>query len=77
MIVGGVCGVLGGVIGSPFFLVKTHLQAQAAKEIAFGHQHNHEGTWKAFKNIYREYGVSTMLIYNFVFLLFVNMFYSV
>ncbi|KAF2880643.1 hypothetical protein ILUMI_25537 [Ignelater luminosus] len=56
VIVGGVCGVLGGVIGSPFFLVKTHLQAQAAKEIAFGHQHNHEGTWKAFKKIYREYG---------------------
>ncbi|KAF5278785.1 hypothetical protein FQR65_LT15513 [Abscondita terminalis] len=57
VIAGGLCGVLGGCTGSPLYLVKTHLQAQAAKEISFGHQHNHDGTWKAFKNIYNSQGI--------------------
>ncbi|KAK4876384.1 hypothetical protein RN001_012806 [Aquatica leii] len=57
VIAGGVCGVLGGYVGSPLYLIKTHLQAQAAQEISFGHQHNHEGTWKAFKNIYNAQGI--------------------
>lgn len=50
-------GIVGSVIGSPFFLVKTHIQAQAAKEIAFGHQHNHEGMMQGLRNIYKEHGV--------------------
>lgn len=52
------CGaVLGQVLSSPFFLVKTHLQSQATQTIAVGHQHNHEGTFKALANIYRKNGV--------------------
>lgn len=54
---GGVSGVLGSLAGSPMYLVKTHLQAQATKEIAFGHQHNHQGTWKALMNIFQTQGV--------------------
>ncbi|KAK9744862.1 Mitochondrial carrier protein [Popillia japonica] len=50
-------GVGGSLLGSPFYLVKTHIQAQSAKEIAFGHQHNHEGMMKGFANIYREHGI--------------------
>ncbi|KAK5645019.1 hypothetical protein RI129_006319 [Pyrocoelia pectoralis] len=65
VIVGGLCGVLGGCTGSPLYLVKTHLQGQAAKEIAFGHQHNHEGTWKALKNIYKTQGVKGLFRGNF------------
>lgn len=57
VLVGGVCGILGAWAGSPLYLVKTHLQAQAAQEIAFGHQHNHGGTWKAFKHIYTTQGI--------------------
>ncbi|KAF5283742.1 hypothetical protein FQA39_LY17239 [Lamprigera yunnana] len=58
VIVGGLCGVLGGCSGSPLYLVKTHLQTQAASEISFGHQHNHESTWKAFKKIYKSQGIA-------------------
>ncbi|KAI4461283.1 Mitochondrial carrier [Holotrichia oblita] len=50
-------GVGGSLLGSPFYLVKTHIQAQSAKEIAFGHQHNHEGMMKGFVNIYKEHGI--------------------
>ncbi|XP_022918304.1 solute carrier family 25 member 35-like [Onthophagus taurus] len=50
-------GVVGSLAGSPFFLVKTHIQAQSSKEIAFGHQHNHESTIKAFVNIYKQQGI--------------------
>lgn len=59
VLLGGVGGVVGQLCSSPLFLVKTHLQAQAAKSIAVGHQHNHEGTWKALRNIFREQGVSS------------------
>lgn len=58
VIASSLTGVGGSLLGSPFYLVKTHIQAQSAKEIAFGHQHNHDGTWKAFRNIFSEHGVS-------------------
>nr|CAD7607498.1 unnamed protein product [Timema genevievae] len=48
---------LGRFISSPFFMVKTHLQAQAAKSVAVGHQHAHSGMTRAFLNIYKEHGV--------------------
>ncbi|XP_008198494.2 solute carrier family 25 member 35 isoform X1 [Tribolium castaneum] len=57
VIVGGTGGVVGQYFASPFFLVKTHLQSQAAKAIAVGHQHEHEGTWSAFKKIYHTSGI--------------------
>ncbi|GCC29077.1 hypothetical protein chiPu_0007514, partial [Chiloscyllium punctatum] len=40
---GAAAGAMGAVLGSPAYLVKTHLQAQSAAVIAVGHQHNHQG----------------------------------
>ncbi|KAK4876383.1 hypothetical protein RN001_012805 [Aquatica leii] len=57
ILLGGVCGVLGAVVGSPLYLIKTHLQTQAAQKISFGHQHNHDGTLSAFRKIYTEQGI--------------------
>ncbi|KAK5645020.1 hypothetical protein RI129_006320 [Pyrocoelia pectoralis] len=57
IMLGGVCGSLGAVVGSPLYLVKTHLQTQAAQQISFGHQHNHDGTVDAFRNIYSQQGI--------------------
>lgn len=53
----GVGGALGSVGGAPFYLVKTRLQAQAAREIAVGHQHSHSGTFSALGQIYRTEGL--------------------
>ncbi|XP_017069013.1 solute carrier family 25 member 35 [Drosophila eugracilis] len=54
-------GALGGVVGSycasPFFLIKTQLQAQAAKQIAVGYQHPHASMSDAIRQIYRKNGV--------------------
>ncbi|EDX07044.1 GD11024 [Drosophila simulans] len=54
-------GALGGVVGSycasPFFLIKTQLQAQAAKQIAVGYQHQHASMSDAIRKIYRKNGV--------------------
>ncbi|XP_049867553.1 solute carrier family 25 member 35-like isoform X1 [Pectinophora gossypiella] len=52
----GVGGALGSIAGTPFFLVKTRLQAQAAKAIAVGHQHKHAGMVDALKEIYTKEG---------------------
>lgn len=49
---GGLSGCVGSCAGSPFFLVKTHMQSQAKESIAVGFQRKHEGTWAAFKKIY-------------------------
>ncbi|NWW82308.1 S2534 protein, partial [Climacteris rufus] len=39
---GAVAGAVGAIVGSPAYLVKTHLQAQTLSAMAVGHQHNHE-----------------------------------
>ncbi|NXL66841.1 S2534 protein, partial [Chordeiles acutipennis] len=39
---GAVAGAVGAIVGSPAYLVKTHLQAQTLAAVAVGHQHNHE-----------------------------------
>ncbi|XP_073943390.1 uncharacterized protein [Choristoneura fumiferana] len=52
----GAGGALGSVAGTPFFLVKTRLQAQAAKAISVGHQHKHTGTFEALADIYAKEG---------------------
>ncbi|XP_057572329.1 solute carrier family 25 member 35 isoform X3 [Hippopotamus amphibius kiboko] len=39
---GALAGVTGAYLGSPIYMVKTHLQAQAATEIAVGHQYSHQ-----------------------------------
>jgi len=55
---GAVCGTFGAVVGSPFFLVKTHLQSKAnVTSIAVGHQHEYKGMTSAFQAIYKKYGV--------------------
>lgn len=53
----GIGGALGSIAGTPFFLVKTRLQAQAARAIAVGHQHQHAGTAGALADIYRREGI--------------------
>lgn len=58
VLVGGAGGVAGQYFASPFYLVKTHLQSQAVKAIAVGHQHEHQGTWGALKTIFAQNGVS-------------------
>lgn len=54
---GAFVGVVGGVVGSPFYLVKTHLQSHAAESIAVGHQHKHEGFIPALYKIFNQEGV--------------------
>ncbi|KAM3824256.1 solute carrier family 25 member 34 isoform 2-T2 [Vipera latastei] len=54
---GAVAGALGAFVGSPAYLVKTHLQAQTAAAIAVGHQHNHKSISGAFEAIYRRQGL--------------------
>ncbi|XP_070938431.1 solute carrier family 25 member 35 isoform X3 [Macaca nemestrina] len=39
---GAMAGIMGAYLGSPIYMVKTHLQAQAASEIAVGHQYKHQ-----------------------------------
>ncbi|XP_068018908.1 LOW QUALITY PROTEIN: solute carrier family 25 member 34 [Melanerpes formicivorus] len=55
---GAVAGAVGAVVGSPAYLVKTHLQAQTLSALAVGHQHNHENISAAFKSIYKQHGVA-------------------
>ncbi|XP_017754173.1 PREDICTED: solute carrier family 25 member 35-like isoform X1 [Eufriesea mexicana] len=53
----GTSGCIGAVLGSPFYMVKTQLQAQSAQSIAVGYQHNYLGTWYAFKSLWKEGGI--------------------
>ncbi|XP_027888374.1 solute carrier family 25 member 35 [Xiphophorus couchianus] len=54
---GASAGVVGAIMGSPVYLVKTHLQSQSTSSIAVGHQHRHEGMIHALKVIYRQHGI--------------------
>ncbi|KAM4885873.1 solute carrier family 25 member 34 isoform 1-T2 [Sylvia borin] len=54
---GAVAGAVGAIVGSPAYLVKTHLQAQTVSAMAVGHQHNYESITSAFKSIYQQHGV--------------------
>ncbi|XP_050504760.1 solute carrier family 25 member 35-like [Diabrotica virgifera virgifera] len=51
-------GAAGAFLGSPLFLVKTQLQAQAADNISVGTQHGHKGAFAAFRTIYHQDGIS-------------------
>uniref|UniRef100_A0ACB8EX26 Uncharacterized protein n=2 Tax=Sphaerodactylus townsendi TaxID=933632 RepID=A0ACB8EX26_9SAUR len=57
-VAGALAGVTGAITSSPFYLVKTHIQAQSASEIAVGHQYQHEGMSQALVKIYREHGMA-------------------
>ncbi|KAJ3644136.1 hypothetical protein Zmor_026808 [Zophobas morio] len=50
-------GAAGAFFGSPFFLIKTQLQSQAAEAIAVGHQHGHSGLTAALRTIYVKHGI--------------------
>ncbi|KAJ8985301.1 hypothetical protein NQ317_007088, partial [Molorchus minor] len=54
---GGFGGVLGQLLSSPLFLIKTHLQSQSTEAIAVGHQHQHKGFVHALTKIYLKHGV--------------------
>ncbi|KAF6728871.1 Solute carrier family 25 member 35 [Oryzias melastigma] len=54
---GAVAGVVGAVMGSPIYLVKTHLQSQSTSSIAVGHQYQHQGMMHALSVIYRQHGI--------------------
>ncbi|XP_061607018.1 solute carrier family 25 member 35 [Phyllopteryx taeniolatus] len=54
---GAAAGVAGAVMGSPVYLVKTHLQSQSSASIAVGHQHKHQGMSQALAAIYKEHGI--------------------
>ncbi|XP_045473109.1 solute carrier family 25 member 35-like [Harmonia axyridis] len=57
VLVSGMGGVVGHYLSNPFFMVKTHLQSQAAKSIAVGHQHQHKGSFYALRDILKEHGL--------------------
>lgn len=48
---------MGSCLGSPFFLVKTHMQSYADTKVAVGFQRKHEGMMSAFKKIYAIRGI--------------------
>lgn len=48
---------MGSCLGSPFFLVKTHMQSSADAKVAVGFQRKHEGMMSAFKKIYAVRGI--------------------
>eukprot|EP01080_Neovahlkampfia_damariscottae_P004295 gene4295-7651_t len=50
-------GALGGVVGSPFYLVKTRLQAQSTSS-GIGFQRDYKGTMDAFKKVYKNEHIS-------------------
>ncbi|XP_012282406.1 solute carrier family 25 member 35 isoform X2 [Orussus abietinus] len=58
ILVTGTTGAFAGIIGSPLYLVKTQLQAQAAENIAVGYQHRHSGMCSAFATLWRENGIA-------------------
>ncbi|XP_060528397.1 solute carrier family 25 member 35-like [Cylas formicarius] len=58
VLVTAVGGVIGQFLSSPLFLIKTHLQSQAVKTIAVGHQHHHDGFVSALITIYKANGIA-------------------
>ncbi|KAJ6652380.1 hypothetical protein lerEdw1_011610 [Lerista edwardsae] len=56
-VAGALAGVLAAITSSPIYMVKTHIQAQSAAEIAVGHQYQHEGMLHALTMIHKEHGV--------------------
>ncbi|KAM3850623.1 solute carrier family 25 member 35-like [Diretmus argenteus] len=56
-VAGAVAGVVASVMGSPVYLVKTHLQSQSTSSIAVGHQYKHQGMIHALVAIHREHGI--------------------
>ncbi|KAJ2008700.1 Mitochondrial oxaloacetate carrier protein [Coemansia thaxteri] len=53
---GGMCGMAGAALGSPFFLVKTRMQS-ASNFAAVGFQHNYTSSVDGLRKIWRDGGV--------------------
>jgi len=53
---GPLSGVIGAMLGSPFFLVKTRMQTYS-KVAPMGTQHVYTSTWNGLKKIYRSEGL--------------------
>lgn len=58
IIAGALAGCIGATFASPFYMVKTHLQAKAAQEIAVGHQHPHLTMTEGLRTIYSNHGIT-------------------
>lgn len=54
---GALGGSMGSCLGSPFYLVKTHMQSYSNAKVAVGYQRKHISMMAAFKKIYRERGI--------------------
>lgn len=57
ILAGAIAGAISAVISSPFFLVKTRLQAESKVKGAVGEQHHYRGVGHALSSIYRANGV--------------------
>jgi len=54
---GALAGLFGAMVGSPWYLVKTRLQAQSEHtQHAVGHQHRYANSFQAFKHIWKYEG---------------------
>lgn len=57
ILAGATAGALGALFGSPFYMVKTQIQAQSSSTIAVGYQHSHSGMIQAFRSVYNHHGI--------------------
>ncbi|CAG8725027.1 7042_t:CDS:2 [Dentiscutata erythropus] len=53
---GGLSGIIGAFVGSPFYLVKTRMQSFST-HMAVGHQHNYKNTFSALSQIWKSGGI--------------------
>lgn len=57
IICGVTSGLIGSFIGSPLYLVKTHLQSRSNSHIAVGHQYKYDTMMSGIREIYGKYGI--------------------
>ncbi|XP_048739062.1 solute carrier family 25 member 35-like [Ostrea edulis] len=60
IVASAVAGAFATWVGSPFYLVKTHLQSRAVKDIAVGYQHSYKSMTQGLVSIYRSAGIPGM-----------------
>ncbi|CAB4257138.1 similar to Saccharomyces cerevisiae YKL120W OAC1 Mitochondrial inner membrane transporter, transports oxaloacetate, sulfate, thiosulfate, and isopropylmalate [Maudiozyma barnettii] len=56
MVSGASSGIIGAVVGSPLFLIKTRMQS-FSKAVALGDQTHYTGVWNGFKTILKAEGI--------------------
>ncbi|RUS35361.1 mitochondrial carrier domain-containing protein [Jimgerdemannia flammicorona] len=54
---GGISGICGAAIGSPFYLVKTRMQSYSPSFSQIGHQHHYTSIYNALSSVFRAEGV--------------------